>query len=131
MKKSKSEFPIIDDERYEIEAELAVYHFEQLDLRKKLRRMKAIVAGYRVAAFALPGITLTRAISSGEATSTYEAAFQVAISFSAGVLLFLSGRLLKTAVVDDIQRDIELAAVKARRAGKKLQKPLLGVVAPR
>jgi hypothetical protein len=130
MPKRKAEFPIIDDERYEIEAELAVHRLAQLEFRKKLRRAKPIVIGYYIGAFLLPGITLTNSLAKGAPTSVLSAGFEVGVSFACGGLVFLSGRLLQTAWVADLEFEAELAGRKARQAEKRLR-PLLGVVAPR
>jgi len=128
--KASDKLIVIDDERFEREADLAVAVLEQMDGRKRLRRAKGIVYGYYAGAFTLAGASLANTMVSEGQMKLWDALVAVALAFSCGILIFTAGRLLHTMWVMAIERDIEKARRDARKAEREL-KPLLGVVDPR
>lgn len=128
--KASDRLVIIDDERFEREADLAVAVLEQMDGRKRLRRAKGIVYGYYAGSFVLAGASLAYTMINEGQMPAWDAFIAVALAFSCGTLIFTAGRLLHTMWVMGIERDIEKARRDARKAELEL-KPLLGVVDPR
>ena len=121
---------VIDDLRYEAEAEAAVRYFELLELRKKLTLAKSVVYGYYAAAVLLAGASLVHAMLTTEEMTANAAISAVAVAFASGAALSIAGRVIRTTWVAGIEQDMSTARRRAKKAEREL-KPLLGVVEPR